>query len=98
MSLLIADREAADRALAEPDALTDFVVNAQLMLDPATPEPTRRAAEPRLSALLPTLQALGVFELFAIRDPALAAMVRDELLERRRPVAPAQAEAGACSK
>ena len=98
MSLLIADREAADRALAEPDALTDFVVNAQLKLDPATPEPTRRAAEPRLLALLPTLQALGVFELFAIRDPALTAMVRDELLERRRPAAPAQAEAGACSK
>jgi hypothetical protein len=84
MSLLITDREAASRVLTEPDALTDFVVNAQLMLDPATPEPVRRAAEPRLLALLPTLQALGVFELFAIRDPALAALVRDELPEDRR--------------
>jgi hypothetical protein len=84
MSLLIADNETAGHAPAETDALTDFVVNAQLMLDPATPEPVRREAEPRLLAVLPTLQALGVFELFAIRDAALATMVRDELLERRR--------------
>ena len=84
MSLLITDNEAANRALAEPDALTDFVVNAQLMLDPATPEPVRREAEPRLLTLLPTLEALGVFELFSIRDPALAAMVRDELQAARR--------------
>ena len=64
---------------SRPDALTDFVVHAQLMLDPATPESVRRDAEPRLLALLPTLQALGVFELLAIRDPALRALVRDEL-------------------
>jgi hypothetical protein len=43
----------------------------------------RRQAEPRLLALLPVLQALGVFELFAIRDPALAALVRDELEARQ---------------
>lgn len=79
MSLLITDRPAVDGAVSEPDALTDFVVNAQLMLDPVTPEPVRRQAEPRLLALLPVLQATGVFELFAIRDPALAALVRDEL-------------------
>ncbi|WP_414655964.1 hypothetical protein [Frateuria sp.] len=63
----------------ETDALTDFVVHAQLMLDPATPEALRREAEPRLLAQLPTLRALGVFELFAVRNPALAALVRDEL-------------------
>lgn len=84
MSLLITDGEAASRELAETDALTDFVVHAQLMLDPATPEPVRRAAEPRLLALLPALEALGVFDLFAIRDPALAEMLRDELEARRR--------------
>jgi hypothetical protein len=65
------------------DALADFVAHAQLMLDPATPEPARRAAEPHLLALLPALQVLGVFELFAIRDPALRALVRDELRARR---------------
>jgi hypothetical protein len=65
------------------DALTDFVVHAQLMLDPATPESVRREAEPRLLAQLPTLQALGVFELFTIRDPALRALVHDELQAHR---------------
>ena len=64
--------------------LETFVACAHEMLDPATPESTRRHAEPRLLAVLPTLQALGVFELFAIRDPALAAMVRDELEARRQ--------------
>lgn len=83
MPLLIADNETAGHPPAETDALTDFVVNAQLMLDPATPEPVRREAEPRLLAVLPTLQALGVFELLAIRDAALATMVRDELEARR---------------
>ena len=64
--------------------LETFVACAHEMLDPATPEAARRRAEPRLLAVLPALQALGVFELFAIRDPALAAMVRDELEARRQ--------------
>ncbi|MFC4765578.1 hypothetical protein [Dyella koreensis] len=66
------------------EALTRFVVSAQLMLDPLTPEAMRRQVEPRLLETLPTLQALGVFELFAIRDPALHALVQDELSTRRR--------------
>jgi hypothetical protein len=73
----------SESIVPDADALTDFVVHAQLMLDPATPESLRREAEPRLLAQLPTLQALGVFELFAIRDKALAALVRDELAARR---------------
>lgn len=73
----------SDPVTPDADALTDFVVHAQLMLDPATPESLRREAEPRLLAQLPTLQALGVFELFAIRDKALAALVLDELAARR---------------
>ncbi|MEY2168818.1 MULTISPECIES: hypothetical protein [unclassified Rhodanobacter] len=64
--------------------LETFVACAHEMLDPATPEAARRRAEPRLLAVLPALQALGVFELFAIRDPALAEMVRDELEARRQ--------------
>jgi hypothetical protein len=35
--------------------------------------------EPRLLAQLPTLRALGVFELFELRDPALRAWLADEL-------------------
>lgn len=83
MSLLITDRPAVDGEISDTDALTDFVVNAQLMLDPITPESVRRQAEPRLLALLPVLQALGVFELFAIRDLALAELVRDEMEARQ---------------
>lgn len=64
--------------------LETFVACAHEMLDPATPEAEHRRAEPRLLAVLPALQALGVFELFAIRDPALAEMVRDELEARRQ--------------
>ena len=70
-------------ALPSTDPLTDFVAHAQLMLDPATPESVRRETEPRLLAQLPTLHALGVFELFAIRDPALHALVSDELAAQK---------------
>jgi hypothetical protein len=70
------------------EALTRFVVSAQLMLDPLTPESVRRQVEPRLISALPALQALGVFDLFAIRDPALAALVVDELAARRVPPVP----------
>lgn len=64
------------------DPLTEFVAHARPMLDPATPEALRRETEPRLLALLPTMLALGVFELFTIRDPALRELVLDELAER----------------
>jgi len=69
------------------EVLTRFVVSAQLMLDPLTPESLRRQLEPKLLDTLPALKALGVFELFAIRDPALAALVADELAARRAPPA-----------
>lgn len=59
--------------------LEAFVACAHQMLDPATPEAVRRAVEPRLLALLPSLRALGVFEL---RDPALRAWLRDEMAGR----------------
>jgi hypothetical protein len=35
--------------------------------------------EPRLLAQLPALRALGVFELFELRDPALRAWLADEM-------------------
>jgi hypothetical protein len=60
------------------DALVTFVACAHAMLDPSTPEEQVRRLEPRLLAQLPTLRALGVFELFEVRDPALAALLADE--------------------
>ena len=68
-----------------------FVACAHQMLDPATPETARRAIEPRLLAQLPVLRALGVFELFELRDPALQAWLRDELAELSRKSAATQA-------
>jgi len=68
---------------AKPDVskspLETFVACAHQMLDPATPEAVRRAMEPRLLAQLPALRALGVFELFELRDPAIKAWIDDEL-------------------
>lgn len=60
------------------DALVTFVACAHAMLDPGTPEEQVRRLEPRLLAQLPTLRALGVFDLFDVRDPALAALLADE--------------------
>ncbi|MGN6478532.1 hypothetical protein [Luteibacter sp.] len=63
---------------AAGEALVTFVACAHSMLDPTTPEELRRRLEPRLLAQLPTLRALGVFDLFAVRNPALAALLDDE--------------------
>ena len=60
------------------DALVTFVACAHTMLDPSTPEEQVRRLETRLLAQLPTLRALGVFDLFAIRDTALATLLADE--------------------
>lgn len=68
---------------AATHALARFVDHAQRMLDPLTPESLRRELEPQLLGLLPVMQALGLFELFEVRDRALAALLRDELAARR---------------
>ena len=65
--------------------LETFVACAHQMLDPTTPEAVRRMMEPRLLAQLPALRALGVFELFELRDPALKAWLADELAELSAP-------------
>lgn len=81
-------------------ALATFVACAQLMLDAATPEDLRLRAEARALAQLPVLRALGVFELFDVRDPALATLLRDELeqLDRRDALAMRRRPRGACAQ
>jgi hypothetical protein len=61
-------------------ALETFVACAHQLLDPATPEPVCRLVEPMLVAQLPVLRALGIFDLFEVRDPAMRAWLQDELL------------------
>ncbi|GLQ94408.1 hypothetical protein [Dyella acidisoli] len=64
-----------------PSSLETFLACAHQMLDPATPESVCRRVEPMLVAQLPVLRALGVFELFEVRDPAMRAWLDDELLK-----------------
>lgn len=68
----------ARKQLPVTSPLEAFVACAHQMLDPSTPETVRRAVEPQLVAQLPALKALGVFELFDVRDPALRAWLADE--------------------
>ncbi|CAN7732715.1 hypothetical protein ACSC9U_24975 [Pseudomonas solani] len=51
-----------------------FLINARCWCDPATPAQQRAAAEQEVLAALPALQALGLFELLQVRDPALRAL------------------------
>ncbi|HEY4294692.1 hypothetical protein [Luteibacter sp.] len=76
--LVTNDYSDLDRGQEAGNAMVTFVACAHAMLDPGTPEDQVRTLEPRLLAQLPTLRALGVFDLFAIRDPALAALLADE--------------------
>lgn len=75
-------------------ALATFVACVQLMLDPAIPEDVRRQAETRALAQLPVLRALGLFDLFDVRDPALAALLRDELAQLEVAAHPASNDGG----
>ncbi|MDN5924627.1 MAG: hypothetical protein L0H70_06460 [Xanthomonadales bacterium] len=76
MTMKISHLQASGMA---PTALFTFVACAHQMLDQATPELLRLEAETRLLEQLPLVRALGVFELFTLRDPALAAMLGDEI-------------------
>jgi len=66
--------------------LETFVACAHQLLDPATPESVRRRVEPTLVAQLPVLRALGMFDLFEVRDPAMRAWLVDELSKLKKPV------------
>lgn len=65
-------------AATADQAFAIFIATAQLMLDPATPESCRMQVEPQLLAQLAVLRALGVFDVFVLRDPALRTLVEDE--------------------
>ncbi|WP_420998192.1 hypothetical protein ACKI2N_019930 [Cupriavidus sp. 30B13] len=52
-----------------------FLASWRAMNDPARDAAARAEAEADLLALLPGLDALGFFEVFAPRDPKLAALV-----------------------
>ncbi|WP_407851204.1 hypothetical protein [Bordetella petrii] len=48
-----------------------FLANARLWSDPSADAAARAAAEHDMAGALPSLRALGLFEVLAPRDPAL---------------------------
>ena len=52
-----------------------FLANARILADPAASTEDRAAAERDLVALLPGMRALGLFDVFAIRDETLRALI-----------------------
>ncbi len=59
-----------------------FLANARIIADPAVSAEDRAAAERDLVALLPGLRALGLFDVLAIRDEKLRALVNRHLSGR----------------
>ncbi|MCY1206371.1 hypothetical protein D9M72_179370 [compost metagenome] len=64
-----------------------FLANARLLEDPTATADERRVARDDLAALIPTLDALGLFDVFELRSPAL----RDEVARHRVTLSPAPA-------
>jgi len=52
-----------------------FLANARVWCDPASDASRRWAAERDILETLPSLQALGLFDVLSIRDPALKQLV-----------------------
>jgi len=50
-----------------------FLVNARVWSDPHADEPARAQAAADIVGALPALRALGLFDVFEVRDPALRA-------------------------
>ena len=64
-----------------------FLANARVLEDPNATADERRVARDDLAALIPTLDALGLFDVFELRSPAL----RDEVARHRVTLSPAPA-------
>ncbi|WP_201720898.1 hypothetical protein [Pseudomonas aeruginosa] len=54
-----------------------FIANARLLLEEELPAAQRRQAEEDLRTLLPAIRALGLLELFELRDARLRTLVVD---------------------
>lgn len=64
-----------------------FLANARVLEDVNAPNEERQVARDDLLALVPTLDALGLFDVFELRSPAL----RDEVARHRATLSPAPA-------
>jgi hypothetical protein len=68
-----------------------FLANVRILEDASTLAADRQAAEQDLVSLIPTLDALGLFDVFELRSPAL----RAEVARHRAALSPAPVVAAA---
>lgn len=61
--------------VARKGSVAAFLANARVLADPSASAPARAQAERDAREVLPALHALGLFEVMAVRDPAVRAWV-----------------------
>lgn len=59
-----------------------FLANARLLRDATSSPAAREGARAQIAALVPALEALGIFDFFIIHDPELAAIVQGARVNR----------------
>jgi hypothetical protein len=73
------DRAKINGVLVRKGTVAAFLVNCRIFLDPAAGATRRDEAEVLMVEALPALNALGLFEVFTARAPALRAFVVQHL-------------------
>ena len=74
-----ADVAQVNGAVVRKGTVGAFLANARCLMASAASETENALARQHIIEALPALQALGVFEVFALRDPAVRAFVDDAL-------------------
>ena len=64
-----------DGVVVRKGSVGAFLVNAKVWRDPAADAAARQTAERDMIELLPALRVLGLFDVLAIKDDALRALV-----------------------
>ncbi len=54
-----------------------FLINAKVWSDAATDEKARDQAEADIREAIPALKAVGLFDVLAVKDPALAQLIAE---------------------
>lgn len=72
------DQVQIDGVTVRKGSVGAFLASVRQWQDPASDAAARVVAEADVRALLPALRALGLFEVFAVRDPALQQLLDSE--------------------
>lgn len=60
-----------------------FLANARILRDPATDDKQRDLARQHMVEAIPALQALGIFEFFALKDDDLSSFVAAQMTAKQ---------------